>query len=73
MLDFEILRRVHVNRIEYVSYRQGSYRIRVVSASFVSITCRIGKVRIENVSYRQGSYRIRVVSVADRIVPAVHR
>jgi len=35
-LDFETLRRVHVYRIEYGSYRQGSYQIRIVSAA-----CRI--------------------------------
>ena len=44
----ETLSHVHVYRIEYVSYRQGPYRI--------------GKVRIEYVSYRQGPYRIRIVS-----------
>jgi len=44
-------------RIEYVSYWQGPYRIRIVSAAD----------RIEYVSYRQGPYRIRIVSAADRI------
>jgi len=29
MLDFETLSNVHVYRIEYVSYRQGPYRIRI--------------------------------------------
>jgi len=29
MLDFETLSRVHVYHIEYVSYRQGPYRIRI--------------------------------------------
>ena len=29
ILDFETLSRVHVYRIEYVSYRQGPYRIRI--------------------------------------------
>jgi len=33
LLDFEILSHVRVNRIEYVSYRQGSYRIRIVPAA----------------------------------------
>jgi len=31
--NFEILSRVHVYRIEYVSYRQRPYRIRIVSAA----------------------------------------
>ena len=44
-------------RIEYVSYLQGPYRIRIVSAAD----------RIEYVSYRQGPYRIHIVSAADRI------
>jgi len=30
--DFETLSRVHVYRIEYVSYRQGPYRIRIDTA-----------------------------------------
>ena len=29
ILDFETLSRVHVYRIEYVSYRKGAYRIRI--------------------------------------------
>jgi len=33
ILDFATLRRVHVYRIEYVLYRQGPYRIRIVSAA----------------------------------------
>ena len=32
ILDFETLSRVHVYRIEYVSYRQGPYRIRIDTA-----------------------------------------
>jgi len=32
ILDFETLSRVHVCRIEYVSYRQGPYRIRIDTA-----------------------------------------
>ena len=32
ILDFESLSRVHVYRIEYVSYRQGPYRIRIDTA-----------------------------------------
>jgi len=32
ILDFETLSRVHVFRIEYVSYRQGPYRIRIYTA-----------------------------------------
>jgi len=55
-------------RIEFVSYRQGPYRIRIVSARSVSNTYSIGKVCIEYESYRQGPYRMRIVSTADRIV-----
>jgi len=33
IIDFESLSRVRVYRIEYVSYRQGPYRIRIVSAA----------------------------------------
>jgi len=33
IIDFEILSHVHVYRIEYVSCRQGLYRIRIVSAA----------------------------------------
>jgi len=33
ILDFETLSHVHVYRIEYVSYRQGLYRTRIVSAA----------------------------------------
>jgi len=33
ILDFETLSRVHVYRIEYVSYRQGPYRIRIDTAN----------------------------------------
>jgi len=32
ILDFETLNRVHVYRIEYVSYRQGPYQIRIDTA-----------------------------------------
>jgi len=32
ILDFETLSRVHVYRIEYVSYRQGPYRIHIDTA-----------------------------------------
>jgi len=32
ILDFETLSRVHVYRIEYLSYRQGPYRIRIDTA-----------------------------------------
>ena len=32
ILDFETLSHVHVYRIEYVSYRQGPYRIRIDTA-----------------------------------------
>ena len=32
-LDFETLSNVHVYRIEYVSYRQGPYRIRIDTAA----------------------------------------
>jgi len=32
ILDFETLSHVHVYRIEYVSYRQGPYRIRINTA-----------------------------------------
>ena len=32
ILDFETLSRVHVYRIQYVSYRQGPYRIRIDTA-----------------------------------------
>jgi len=31
--DFETLSNVHVYRIEYVSYRQGPYRIRIDTAA----------------------------------------
>jgi len=34
ILDFETLSRVHVYCIEYVSYRQGPYRKRIVSAAY---------------------------------------
>jgi len=51
ILDFKTLSHVHVYRIEYLSYRQGPYRIRIVLARSVSNTYRIGKVRIEYVSY----------------------
>jgi len=54
---------VHVYRIEYVSYRQGPYRIRIVSAAdrivpalvymvIISNMYHICKVHIEYVSYR---------------------
>ena len=33
ILDFENLNHVHVYRIEYVSYRQGPYRIHIVLAA----------------------------------------
>ena len=42
ILDFETLSRVHVYRIEYVSYWQGPYRIRIVLARSVSNTYRYG-------------------------------
>jgi len=33
ILEFETLSCVHLYRIEYISYRQGLYRIRIISAA----------------------------------------
>jgi len=44
ILDFETLSRVHVYRIEYVSYRQGPYPIRIDTADDRIVPALAGKV-----------------------------